>query len=267
MTLIEGVGDEVTHFFLFVILVVIGLIAWWSTNTANQPLIRTVLILERRTRHRVAATEPASTPSTATSSLENSIDTGQVEVAGAGSDSQQDLDAGAACQICDKGSASVSATASSSSAINNEQNSEVPETSSPVVDESSSSRENVQSSFSPVVLRRNLTEEGIRPNIPPLEDPQSNILRSRRLAFFQSRQVTLLDSPVTDGDVNSSPDTLGTDDVDISNTTSEGDTCMSVDSNDYGPSPGSIRIRLKYLNDDQKLVEGKLQEQLGDFKR
>jgi len=28
-----------------------------------------------------------------------------------------------------------------------------------------------------------------------------------------------------------------------------------------------IRIRLKYLNDDQKLVEGRLQEQLGEFKR
>ncbi|XP_014246067.1 transmembrane and ubiquitin-like domain-containing protein 1 [Cimex lectularius] len=31
--------------------------------------------------------------------------------------------------------------------------------------------------------------------------------------------------------------------------------------------PGNIRIRLKYLNDEQKLVEGKLQELLGDFKR
>ncbi|KAL1140095.1 hypothetical protein AAG570_000027 [Ranatra chinensis] len=30
---------------------------------------------------------------------------------------------------------------------------------------------------------------------------------------------------------------------------------------------GSIRIRLKYLNDDQKLVEGRLQEMLGEFKR
>jgi hypothetical protein len=29
----------------------------------------------------------------------------------------------------------------------------------------------------------------------------------------------------------------------------------------------NIRIRLKYLNDDQKLVEGRLQELLGDFKR
>lgn len=32
-------------------------------------------------------------------------------------------------------------------------------------------------------------------------------------------------------------------------------------------SPPTIRIRLKYLNDDLKLVEGNLEEQLGDFKK
>lgn len=32
-------------------------------------------------------------------------------------------------------------------------------------------------------------------------------------------------------------------------------------------SADNIRIRLKYLNDDLKLVEGRLQEPLGDFKR
>jgi transmembrane and ubiquitin-like domain-containing protein len=32
-------------------------------------------------------------------------------------------------------------------------------------------------------------------------------------------------------------------------------------------SDGSIRIRLKYLNDEQKLVQGRLTEALGDFKR
>lgn len=31
--------------------------------------------------------------------------------------------------------------------------------------------------------------------------------------------------------------------------------------------PGHIWIRLKYLNDDQKLVQGRLEEPLGDFKR
>jgi transmembrane and ubiquitin-like domain-containing protein len=32
-------------------------------------------------------------------------------------------------------------------------------------------------------------------------------------------------------------------------------------------SSENIRIRLKYLNDEQKLVQGRLTEALGDFKR
>lgn len=48
MTLIEGVGDEVTYFFIVVGIFCIGWIAWCSTNIADQPLIRTVLILQHR---------------------------------------------------------------------------------------------------------------------------------------------------------------------------------------------------------------------------
>jgi hypothetical protein len=55
MTLIEGVGDEVLNFFIVVGVLMIGWIAWCSTNIADQPLIRTVLILQHRTRTRIAA--------------------------------------------------------------------------------------------------------------------------------------------------------------------------------------------------------------------
>ncbi|KZC15185.1 PREDICTED: transmembrane and ubiquitin-like domain-containing protein 1 [Dufourea novaeangliae] len=54
MTLVEGVGDEVTHFFIVVVTFLIGWLAWCSTSIADQPLIRTVLILQRRTRTRIA---------------------------------------------------------------------------------------------------------------------------------------------------------------------------------------------------------------------
>lgn len=54
MTLIEGVGDEVTDFFIVVGVILIGWIAWCSTNISEQPLIRTVLILQHRTRTRIA---------------------------------------------------------------------------------------------------------------------------------------------------------------------------------------------------------------------
>ncbi|PSN46105.1 hypothetical protein C0J52_02270 [Blattella germanica] len=254
MTLIEGVGDEVTQFFVLISVILVGVIAWWSTSIADQPLIRTVLILERR-RHRVA-TEPPPTPPTASTSLENSIDTGQLEAPSQTSDNRQELDAGAACRICDKESANISSptATSSSSTVNSDW--EVPETSNGAADEGGASREET--------IRREEDNEN-------RADPESNLLRSRRLAFFQSRQVTLLDSPASDGPIlttSSSTESEGSElDASESRTATDNATCNTSESRDDAPSAGSIRIRLKYLNDDQKLVEGKLQEQLGDFKR
>ncbi|XP_076287545.1 transmembrane and ubiquitin-like domain-containing protein 1 isoform X1 [Lasioglossum baleicum] len=54
MTLIEGVGDEVTDFFIVVVVLLIGWLAWCSTSITDQPLIRTVLILQHRTRTQFA---------------------------------------------------------------------------------------------------------------------------------------------------------------------------------------------------------------------
>lgn len=54
MSLIEGVGDEVTNFFICVGIILISYIAWTSTYISDQPLIRTVLIL-RQTRNRLLA--------------------------------------------------------------------------------------------------------------------------------------------------------------------------------------------------------------------
>jgi hypothetical protein len=81
--------------------------------------------------------------------------------------------------------------------------------------------------------------------------------------------VTLLDSPVTDGPVLSASSSTDSDNIDTINSTNneQGPTFVSPKTNDDLPTAGSIRIRLKYLNDDQKLVEGRLHEQLGDFKR
>lgn len=51
MTFITGIGDEVVQIFVFLAIILIILVAWWSTNISERPLMRTVLILERRTRH------------------------------------------------------------------------------------------------------------------------------------------------------------------------------------------------------------------------
>lgn len=60
MTLIEGIGDEVIHFFILLAIVLIAVIAWWSTNISERPLMRTVLILERRTTRHTSQGQTAS---------------------------------------------------------------------------------------------------------------------------------------------------------------------------------------------------------------
>lgn len=272
MTLIEGVGDEVTQFFALVVVVLVGLIAWWSTRIADQPLIRTVLILERRSRHRVSVEQPP-VPATASSSLENGIDTGQLEPLGSSDENQQEIAGGAACQICNKETGNISsppAAPSSPHSLNGDETWELHESNNGTVNERR------QSSSSPVSVPGNgnsFSESGSQVDVPSFNsaahDTHSYLLRSRRLAFFQSRQVTLLDSPVTDGPVLSTSSSADSDNIDTANSTNneQGPTFISSDTNDDLPTTGSIRIRLKYLNDDQKLVEGRLHEQLGDFKR
>lgn len=53
--MIEGVGDEVTDFFIVMTVLLVGWLAWCSTNIADQPLIRTVLILRDRMPTRIAS--------------------------------------------------------------------------------------------------------------------------------------------------------------------------------------------------------------------
>jgi hypothetical protein len=268
MTLIEGVGDEVTHFFALVIVVLVGLIAWWSTRIADQPLIRTVLILERRTRHHVSVEQPPVAP-TASSSLDNSIDTGQLEPLGSSDENQQETAGGAACEICNKETDNISsppAAASSSQGLNGDQAWELRESSNATVNKRR------EASSSPVTGTRNgnnFTEHDSQTDVPAANETHSSLLRSRRLAFFQSRQVTLLDSSVADGPMLSTSSSADSDNIDTVNSKNneQGPTLISSDANDGLPTAGSIRIRLKYLNDDQKLVEGRLHEQLGDFKR
>ena len=271
MTLIEGIGDEVTQFFVLVVIVLIGLIAWRSTSIADQPLIRTVLILERRTRHRVAVDPPPVQPTTS-STVDNSIDIGQLETSRSNNDNNQEMDGGTDCQICDKEADNVStplvAAASTSHCLSSNRNSEMPETSSGIVNERCSFKASPspgdENSFG-----ESDSQVDLHSFSPASSNANSYLLRSRRLAFYQSRQVTLLDSPVVDGPVLSASSSTDSDNIDMTNTTNneQGTSFVSSGINDDVPAAGSIRIRLKYLNDDQKLVEGRLHEQLGDFKR
>ncbi|KAJ8724528.1 hypothetical protein PYW08_016002 [Mythimna loreyi] len=52
MTMIDGVGDEVVHFVAVVLVVAVGALAWWSTN-ARPDRYRTVLVMRSRSLHPV----------------------------------------------------------------------------------------------------------------------------------------------------------------------------------------------------------------------
>lgn len=176
MTLIEGVGDEVLQFLGILLVVLLGVVAWWSTGIRDLPQIRTILILERRTQN--TSTQQA----TLVSQHVSGIDTGQGDQSGC---RQRRLSA-------------------SRSVVNKRE----------------------------ITVTRDIHENAASEE-PSNSDP----------------------SVISEIDRNASGDDLfepQTDQNTESNMESNGD---------------NIRIRLKYLNDDQKLVEGRLQELLGDFKR
>lgn len=76
MSVIEGIGDEVVQFFSVVFVIVLGVAAWWSTSIRDSHHnIRTVLILERRSRNRTSA--ESQPPAAVTADTDNAIDTGQ----------------------------------------------------------------------------------------------------------------------------------------------------------------------------------------------
>ncbi|XP_068621953.1 transmembrane and ubiquitin-like domain-containing protein 1 isoform X2 [Battus philenor] len=73
MTLIEGVGDEVVQFVVAVILIVISILAWWSTN-ARPNRYRTVLLMRSRTTHPITVSirPTTNTPNPVETPRENS---------------------------------------------------------------------------------------------------------------------------------------------------------------------------------------------------
>lgn len=229
MTIIEGVGDEVTHFFIFVVVLFIGIIAWRSTNIADRHLIRTtVLILERRTQLLNRNPTPVITSRT-----ERNIDTGQ--------------------NNCNN-------------AANNDSENppRIQEISTTDSNNTSEIEERPATSSAPEIVEENSNAGSSEAQNSASQDQElSNgacSVRQRRIEFFQSRQDSSTLSGVTKN--QDSPDkglSVDTSYVKIDN--------KEVRSNSEEQAEGFIRIRLKYLNDDQKLVQGNLQEQLGDFKK
>nr|CAH7726925.1 unnamed protein product [Callosobruchus chinensis] len=234
MTLIEGIGDEVTHFFIAVFAIAVVTVAWWTTNISEQRHIRTVLLLERRRQRfhrRLTNHTESATITTGTSTLPSTPEEPS------------------------SSTTTVSTTSTQEALPARVKPPEDEQAQVPEVEEDDGEVEEV------------LAGVGEEQSIIETMDADANELRQRRLAFYNvlrnrneepttssSNQTTEASAPVQE-----------THDVCRNKT----DDCLDASSSaDNGETDKSgITIKLKYINDDLKLVDGRLDEMLGDFKR
>lgn len=176
----------------------VGWLAWCSTSIADQPLIRTVLILRGRT--------PANI--TVRVNQQNTNNLGQ-------------------------------------QAIGQPSNSEVTEETAEVV---SSNSDNVQSdgAISPNESAADISSETPQEITRSVESTTEEVL-IQAMDSFSNDGPSLLPRPVKADDSEQ--------------------TCTNSSENTALNDSNEITIKLKFMNDDQKLVTGSLKETLGDFKR
>ncbi|XP_017877931.1 transmembrane and ubiquitin-like domain-containing protein 1 [Ceratina calcarata] len=199
MTLIEGVGDEVTDFFIIVIVLVVGWLAWYSTSiTEDHPLIRTVLVVHR-TRTRLAET--------------------------------------------------YRAIHQNASSFSRPPNLEVTEDEETIADDNSGGNSQNSSDSSAADANGGITPET---NGTPEAAATEQVL-IEAMDSFNNDNATLLQKQTK---INPSKET-----------TISSSTCNEPPEQKVENDANKISIKLKFINDDQKLVTGSLKEFLGDFKR
>ncbi|KAJ8935973.1 hypothetical protein NQ314_012540 [Rhamnusium bicolor] len=203
MTLIEGIGDEVTNFFIALFVVIIVTLAWWTTNISEQRHVRTVLLLERR-RHR------------AHRRLTNHTETVTIT------------------------EGTILSSASEESPNTEDITSIEPSSSVHKPSEAKGRNEEIDTSAQSAHLPHSSSN---------VEDTIENILDSTEHAVMEHNYAERNES-------TSNVQSNGTDEK------SEVDKSEHISENKSG-----ITIKLKYINDDLKLVSGRLEERLGDFKR
>ncbi|XP_047355132.1 transmembrane and ubiquitin-like domain-containing protein 1 isoform X2 [Vespa velutina] len=199
MSLIEGVGDEVTDFFIALSIILVAWFAWCSTNIADQPIIRTVLILQHRTRTSITELRPNQNTNTFNQSRnleisdEDSMETNTIE-----SNNSE-----ASCPETSIADVTAPALRRVAEATTSEE----------VLIETMDSFNNEET----IVLKKsneeNSTDES---NKPESMCPSTTGCTTENLSTANANEIT---------------------------------------------------IKLKFINDDQKVVTGSLKEMLGDFKR
>ncbi|XP_033224958.1 transmembrane and ubiquitin-like domain-containing protein 1 isoform X2 [Belonocnema kinseyi] len=197
MTLIEGVGEEVTDFFIILGVLLIGWLAWCSTNISEQPLIRTVLILQHRTRTRISELSAANGVNSASQTSSMDLPEDEIRLSGPAN-------------------------------INNPQ----------------TPPDEMSAELNATTNAVETTSEGVL-----IEAMDS----------FNNDDSRLLQRPAKISTSDSQPNvTEHTPEV-IAEQLSEDLSPLSEET--------KISIKLKFINDEQKLVIGNLKEMLGDFKR
>ncbi|XP_011866273.1 PREDICTED: transmembrane and ubiquitin-like domain-containing protein 2 [Vollenhovia emeryi] len=205
MSLIEGVGDEVTDFFIVMTVLLVGWLAWCSTSIADQPLIRTVLILRDRVPTRITSLRAQPTASSL-----NVRDADRPQ----GSETSEE---------------------------------EAPET-------ISNSGDSVQSGLSNAAVVD--TSESAQEISRPTDSATAEEVLIEAMDSFGNTDRSLLQRTAKANNSNV-----------LDQTTSSSSGCVSEESTNIDDSNNNITIKLKFINDDQKVVTGSLKEILGDFKR
>ncbi|KAL1505881.1 hypothetical protein ABEB36_005336 [Hypothenemus hampei] len=237
MSLIEGVGDEVTQFCFILVTLTIAYIAWWSTSTNDQRPYRTVVLLDRR-RHPGRSLVRVRVQSRQLSNHTESVTISE----GTSSNSNISLQTD---------------TSTEASLLPDTVDNQVSEPSTVISSSSSSntnSSQNIHSENKSVTNLRAVDERDI---IEMMDADEHTELRHRRLRHFEGARNDNINS---EDELGQTPSATTTD-VKDTNVSSEGQSeSLSANSN-------NISIKIKYINDDVRIVDGKLKELLGDFKR
>ncbi|KAF7266891.1 hypothetical protein GWI33_019820 [Rhynchophorus ferrugineus] len=221
MSLIEGIGDEVTHFFVAIFVIVVVYFAWWSTYTERRDY-RTVYLLDRRRR-----TTRSLIRARVTRRLSNHTE-----------------------------AVTISEGTSTTNTI-----------STPIAEQSETS--DVSSNLCHPAPQPRSTE--VPSTSETMDADTQNTVRLRRLARFENAttssnnvsgndQAHSSTSPTSDGVGNKDNN------EDKSKVILNASTSNALSENIIQTDPSKITIKLKYINDDVRIVNGRLEECLGDFK-
>ncbi|XP_030748880.1 transmembrane and ubiquitin-like domain-containing protein 1 [Sitophilus oryzae] len=260
-SLIEGVEDVITHICIAVFSIIIVYIAWWSTSITDQRLYRTVLLLDRRSRaarsflrgirfsrrlsnHTETVTISEGSTSTSTTSS-------QIEEQSESSESSSNL------------SEPLQTQPKPNEVANNSNNSQTTEESTDI--------ENFEESTTENNNLENIQEFEERNIIETMDADTQNTVRQRRLAHFENTATTSNEDSATSNIQLEGRKTVTHSDIKEGECKDDKEVKTVLNSNSQSgcnkdADPSNITIKLKYINDDIRIVDGRLHEPLGDFK-